>query len=1535
MAPTPRLRSSALAPIPTFVAFVGLVLSGVAAQSSNQCDINNLETSYPAPVTADGWSHRLVASGLSSPRSILFDSEGGLIVVEQGTGIVHLALEDQGRTCLRVSRQTTLIEDEGLNHGLALSEDGRTLYASTQSDVYSWPYDPSGPSLNSDSRRTLVNNMGNRGHTTRTLMLSRQNPDILLVSLGSGSNQDVEALNITTGISQIRSFNISALGENDDPYDYTNGNVLGWGLRNSVGIGEHPGTGGIWSVENSVDNLFRQGEDIHNENPAEELNFHGYLNGSEEDQGGNYGYPQCYTIWSTEDFPDQGDLRPGDAFHADWQGQSPRNLSTPTDEQCNTEHVPAVLGFVAHTAPLDIKFNGNGTRAYISFHGSWNRDEPAGYEVSYVAFNNDNGRPTANQDSTDAANRIIYNTDVSNCPDNCFRPAGLAFDSSGRLWFSSDSTGEIFVLEQDNSTSDGEGNGQGGDGGSGDDDGGSGLISSSSQHATAAMLPTVRSARIARRQCGRAILSAAARRTPCPYTAFSAQAAARSQSTTSFASVPSSVAIRDHERFSRRHNGSEPDEHVEMLKALVPPVSSMEEFIQQTIPPQVRRKEAGLRLVEQRDTDAEPTPIPADGYPEHVVKERLNKLAELNVQNESFIGSGYYGTLVPPVIQRNILENPAWYTSYTPYQAEISQGRLESLLNFQTLVSEMTGLAIANASVLDESTAAAEAMTMAWANAPAKAANKTFVVSENCHPQTLAVLQSRAEGFGIEIVVGDVLKDNSALIRENAGTLIGTLIQYPDTHGGVFDYQQLSDLVHEKKGLVCVATDLLALTRLKAPGEFGADIAVGSAQRLGVPLGYGGPHAGFFACADKYKRKIPGRIVGVSKDRLNNRALRLALQTREQHIRREKATSNICTAQALLANMSAFYAIYHGPEGLKAIAEDIASKTRLVQELILQEGAFKTFTSGVQEDGSVLFDTVTLQGTPEAVSEAHKKASAAEINLRQVAEDKIGFSLHEGISVETLGRLVQCFGVSEQKFTSAVEAGSSAVNNTIPVNLQRQSTYLQQPVFNKYHTETELLRYIYHLGAKDLSLVHSMIPLGSCTMKLNATTEMQPVSQPGFSNIHPFAPVNQTPGYQALIDTVSQNLATVTGMDKISLQPNSGAQGEFAGLRVIQRYHEEKDGNSKRDICLIPVSAHGTNPASAAMAGMKVVSIKCDTQTGNLDIADLKAKCEKHADQLAAIMVTYPSTFGVFEPEVKEVCRIVHEHGGQVYMDGANLNAQIGLCSPGDIGADVCHLNLHKTFCIPHGGGGPGVGPIGVKEHLAPYLPGHPVVDPQHGGVARESTAVAPISAAPWGSASILPITHSYIQLMGGDGLTKQTGVALLNANYIMSRLHLHYKIVYTNSNGRCAHEFILDARPFKETAGIEAVDIAKRLQDYGFHAPTMSWPVSGTLMIEPTESESRAELDRFCDAFIQIRKEIADIESGKVPRTNNVLKNAPHPQQDLLRAEWDRPYTREQAAYPLGWLREKKFWPSVARVDDAFGDSNLFCTCPPVEDSE
>lgn len=1038
----------------------------------------------------------------------------------------------------------------------------------------------------------------------------------------------------------------------------------------------------------------------------------------------------------------------------------------------------------------------------------------------------------------------------------------------------------------------------------------------------------------ATRVVSRDVLSIA-QRSPRFSAGFATQTYRLNASVKAFTQTESYIKHEEHVSFPRRHLGDEADEHADMLKVLVPPAASMEEFISQTIPSQVRRKTTGLDLVEKWNPEDPLTALPPNGRSEQYVQEQLSKLGDLNVQAESYIGTGYYGTQVPAVIKRNVLENPAWYTSYTPYQAEISQGRLESLLNFQTLVSDLTGLDIANASVLDEATAAAEAMTMAFANSN-KGSAKTFVVSENCHPQTLAVLQSRAKGFGIKLVIGDILANDYKLVKEIEGTLIGVLLQYPDTRGGVFDFQGLSDLTHERKGLVCVATDLLALTHLKPPGEFGADIALGTSQRLGVPLGYGGPHAGFFATTEKHKRKIPGRIVGVSKDRLGNPALRLALQTREQHIRREKATSNICTAQALLANMSAFYAVYHGPEGLKAIANDIWAKTRLAQDLITKKGEFKVSTQGVREDGSVLFDTVVLQGSAAAVAQVHDKASLQNINLRKLSDTEIGFSLHEGVSLESLERLVKSFSVTSEEFSAAVEKGLDSAlyaDASIPANLKRTSSFLQAPVFNRHHSETKLLRYIHHLGSKDVSLVHSMIPLGSCTMKLNATTQMLPVSHPGFSNIHPFAPIEQAAGYQTMIASLSKNLATITGFDEVSLQPNSGAQGEFAGLLTIKRYHESR-GEPGRDICLIPVSAHGTNPASAAMVGMKVVAVKCDAKTGNLDIADLKAKCEKHAGKIGAVMVTYPSTFGVFEPEVKQVCEIVHAAGSQVYMDGANMNAQIGLCSPGDIGADVCHLNLHKTFCIPHGGGGPGVGPIGVRSHLAPHLPGHPAADPQQGGVARESSAIAPVSAAPWGSASILPISHAYVQLMGGEGLTRQTGVALLNANYIMSRLLPHYSVVYTNANGRCAHEFILDIRPFKDTAGVEAADVAKRLQDYGFHAPTMSFPVSGTLMIEPTESESREELDRFCDALIAIRKEIAAVEAGEQPQKDNVLKNAPHPQHDLMSNEWDRPYSREQAAYPLPYLREKKMWPTVARVDDAFGDTHLYCTCPSVEEA-
>ncbi|KIY00715.1 uncharacterized protein Z520_03380 [Fonsecaea multimorphosa CBS 102226] len=992
------------------------------------------------------------------------------------------------------------------------------------------------------------------------------------------------------------------------------------------------------------------------------------------------------------------------------------------------------------------------------------------------------------------------------------------------------------------------------------------------------------------------------------------------------------------ELFSRRHIGPSHEDETEMLKALDPPVKDLQDFIQQSLPQGIRQKAATtLKDGQGRDNIA--------GRNEVQVQAELGKLSGLNTLTSNFIGAGYYGTTTPPVITRNILENPAWYTSYTPYQAEISQGRLESLLNFQTLVTDLTGLAIANASVLDEGTAAAEAMTLsmnALSTSRLRAPGKTFVVSRLCHPQTIAVLEARAAGFGINIVVGDVLDNDCQLVKDQGSNLVGVLAQYPDTTGGVFDFQNLSDVTHAADATFCVATDLLALTLLKAPGEFGADVAFGSAQRFGVPMGFGGPHAAFFACNEKHKRKIPGRLVGVSKDRLGNRALRLALQTREQHIRREKATSNICTAQALLANMSAFYAIYHGPEGLKDIAHRLWATAKFVQTLIEKNSTtLKVVTEGLGDDGSVLFDTVTVEAKDTSTYNAIlERASQLGVSLRTKVpgsspeKPRLGFSIDETTGSRSLVKLVSALGIKKPEVDAALRDSQvlSRVNNRSAANtLQRSTPFLTHPVFNQHRSETELLRYMHHLESKDLSLVHSMIPLGSCTMKLNGTTEMLPLSKVGWYSLHPFA--SGADGYKALIERLSNNLATITGMDAVSLQPNSGAQGEFAGLRVIEKYQATR-GQSKRKVCLIPVSAHGTNPASAAMAGMKVVPLKCDTKTGNLDIKDLQEKCEKHKDDLAAIMITYPSTFGVFEPAIKEVCQIVHDHGGQVYMDGANLNAQIGLCNPGEIGADVCHLNLHKTFCIPHGGGGPGVGPIAVKEHLQPFLPTHPLVDP-HPGADRASTAISPISSAPWGSALILPISYAYIQLMGSEGLKHGTEVALLNANYIMSRLRPHYPIVYTNANGRCAHEFILDARGFKETSGIEAIDIAKRLQDYGFHAPTMSWPVANTLMIEPTESESKEELDRFCDALIEIRKEIKAIEDGEMPREGNVLKMAPHPQQDLMRNDWDRPYTRERAAYPLPWLREKKFWPTVARVDDAYGDTNLFCTCTPVEGYE
>ncbi|MCJ1355291.1 MAG: glycine decarboxylase subunit P [Icmadophila ericetorum] len=988
--------------------------------------------------------------------------------------------------------------------------------------------------------------------------------------------------------------------------------------------------------------------------------------------------------------------------------------------------------------------------------------------------------------------------------------------------------------------------------------------------------------------------------------------------------------------FARRHIGPSPTSTQQMLDALDPPAKSLDEFVKQVLPQNILSSRDihidGPEKGEKRVTSE-------GGYSESQLLARLKEWAAKNKVMRSYIGCGYAGTKVPEVIKRNVLEGPGWYTSYTPYQPEISQGRLESLLNFQTLVTDLTALPMANASLLDEPTAAAEAMTMSMNALPAarqKRPGKKFLVSDLCHPQTIAVLESRAEGFGIEVVPVDVLADGGKQVKDAGEDLIGVLVQYPDTEGGVEDFKDLGEIIHKLGATFCVATDLLALTVLKPPGEFGADIAFGNAQRFGVPFGYGGPHAAFFACSDKQKRKIPGRLIGVSQDRLGDRALRLALQTREQHIRRDKATSNICTAQALLANMSAFYAIYHGPEGLRAIAERAITGARIVEEGVRQLG-YKTGTRGKNADGRVMFDTLIVDVPDKAEEMAIWAAQELQINIRAINRDKLGVTIDETVDIQDLRdilRIFQYFHIDEKLASVEEIADSLNLHHSGSLvsspTLKRTSKYLSHPVFNSHHSETELLRYIHHLQSKDLSLTHSMIPLGSCTMKLNATTEMVPVTWPEFSSIHPFAPPGQATGYHRLIDELERDLSEITGFAAVSLQPNSGAQGEFTGLRVIRKYQESK-GGKKRDVCLIPVSAHGTNPASAAMAGMRVVTLKCETGSGNLDMADLKAKCEKYSEELGAIMITYPSTFGVFEPHVKEMCDIVHAHGGQVYMDGANLNAQIGLCSPGEIGADVCHLNLHKTFCIPHGGGGPGVGPIGVKAHLAPFLPGHPFMPTS---MFDRERGIAPVSGAPWGSAGILPISWAYIKMMGGRGLTHATKITLLNANYILARLKPHYPILYTNTAGRCAHEFILDIRKFKETSGIEAIDIAKRLQDYGFHAPTMSWPVANTLMIEPTESESKEELDRFCDALISIRKEIRAIEDGKQPHQGNVLKMAPHSLKDLLVGEkWERSYTREQAAYPLPYLKAKKFWPSVTRLDDTYGDVNLFCTCGPVEE--
>ncbi|MBS1913492.1 MAG: aminomethyl-transferring glycine dehydrogenase [Bacteroidetes bacterium] len=943
--------------------------------------------------------------------------------------------------------------------------------------------------------------------------------------------------------------------------------------------------------------------------------------------------------------------------------------------------------------------------------------------------------------------------------------------------------------------------------------------------------------------------------------------------------------------FTFRHIGPNQQEISEMLAYLG--YSSLDEMVAATVP-------AGIRT-------AVPLGI-GKARSEYELLAELKEMASHNKVYRSYIGLGYHDCITPPVIQRNILENPGWYTQYTPYQAEIAQGRLEALLNFQTMVMDLTGMQIANASLLDEATAAAEAMHMSHA-LKGKNASETFFMDANCYPQTIDVVRTRALPLGIEVIVGDYATFDFST------PIFGAVLQYPAADGSINDYRAFIANAHEHGTIVTVAADLLSLAMLTPPGEFGADVVVGNTQRFGVPLGYGGPHAGYIATKDEYKRQIPGRIIGLSVDSNGQPALRMALQTREQHIRREKATSNICTAQVLLAVIAGMYAVYHGPEGLRAIAERVHALAT-----ILAAGA-RRLGHALKHDR--FFDTVQVKLQGRSADEVIAAADARMINLLRVDASTVGITLDETTGVDDLDALFAVLnGGSDAGFTVDEVREGLSIGYDVP--FARSSAYLAHPVFNTHHSETEMLRYMRKLEARDLSLTHSMIPLGSCTMKLNATSEMLPVTWPEFGRIHPYAPTAQTQGYQTLFAQLEGALADITGFARVSLQPNAGSQGEYAGLLVIRAYHESR-GDAGRTTCLIPGSAHGTNPASAVMAGMNVVVVRTDAN-GNIDMDDLRAKAEQHSADLAALMVTYPSTHGVFEESIKDVCRIIHENGGQVYMDGANMNAQVGLTRPAEIGADVCHLNLHKTFCIPHGGGGPGMGPIGVAAHLADFLPTHPVI---HVGGAKGIGAVA---AAPWGSASILPISWVYIYLMGGEGLTLATKVAILNANYMARRLESHYPVLYKGSNGMVAHECILDCRQLKATSGVEVEDIAKRLIDYGFHAPTVSFPVAGTLMVEPTESESRDELDRFCEAMIAIRGEIREIETAAADRESNVLKHAPHTADVVMSDGWDRPYSRAKAAFPAPWVRERKFWPAVGRVNNAAGDRNLICSCPPVE---
>jgi glycine dehydrogenase len=936
--------------------------------------------------------------------------------------------------------------------------------------------------------------------------------------------------------------------------------------------------------------------------------------------------------------------------------------------------------------------------------------------------------------------------------------------------------------------------------------------------------------------------------------------------------------------FARRHIGPNQQARAAMLAELN--FENLDTLIDATVPQNIRLDR--------------PLSLP-DAKSEWDALTELRELAKKNTLARSFVGAGYSDTITPPVIQRNILENPGWYTAYTPYQAEIAQGRLEALLNFQTMITDLTALDIANASLLDEGTAAAEAMALCRASVGSE--RTTFFVADNCHPQTIEIVRTRAEPLGVRVIVGDFA---SFKFDE---TVFGALVQYPATDGAIFDYESFATAAHEAGALLVVAADILALTLLRPPGEFGADVAVGSTQRFGVPLGFGGPHAAYFATRDAHKRHMAGRLVGVSHDPSGRPGYRLSMQTREQHIRRDKATSNICTAQVLLAVIASMYAVYHGPRGLRAIADRVHGLTNQLAESLRD--------AGVEISHENFFDTIRVKiDDPDSII---ARAAKAGMNLRPLGANAIGISLDETTSEKDIGALCDLF---------AAELKPSSNRNSKIEN--RKSDFLTHPVFNTHHTETEMLRYLRKLESRDLSLTTSMIPLGSCTMKLNATAEMFPISWPELARLHPFAPDQQTAGYREMCDQLAAWLAEITGFAAVALQPNAGSQGEYAGLLAIRAYHASR-GQAARNICLIPTSAHGTNPASAVMAGFKVVAVAC-LKDGDIDLADLRAKADAHKDDLAALMVTYPSTHGVFETTIREICDIVHSHGGQVYMDGANMNAQVGLCRPGDIGADVCHLNLHKTFCIPHGGGGPGVGPIGVAQHLVPFLPALSTIENRKSKI--ENAAVGPVTAAPMGSASILTISWMYIRMMGGEGLTEATKIAILNANYIAKRLDPYFPVLFKGKRGLVAHECIVDLRQWK-SGGVEVEDVAKRLMDYGFHAPTVSFPVAGTMMIEPTESESKAELDRFCEAMIAIHAEIDAVVSGKADKKDNVLKNAPHTAGHVIADTWEHPYSREQAAYPAPWTREHKFWPAIGRIDSVYGDRNLFCTCPPIGELE